>query len=592
MQANDFVWFSNMVSEVKLQVSDFTIFEELVTSSFNSDQFNPNNLKIDDYAPRIIFISVSQVNISATVIHGTGYGLIAALEDAFLKVQQRFDLKANKYIIKLDIVTKSRIHNNYSEDEKLDFVLGLEGVAFSDESDLAILPEQISHNYLWDSDRKMLKNRLYNYLEKNPPETLKLSNVLRNKKFDIYIFSTESFLVEPKKLVPLYRGQLRFESFSRKELKESISLAGKYLINAIAPNGRFDYQYHVDANFSARDYNFLRHAGTCFALAEYLEFSQDPKCLPALKTALEYMKLFKAPGLEDPTTTCFIERGLVKVGGNGLAALALAKYIAISGDESDKELLREICNWILTQTKGDGNFKGHKQYYHNGKYSTETVLYYPGEVIYGLVSAYSLLKEEKWLETANRIAHWMINIRDQGIEMIDLEHDHWLLYGLNALYRFSPNQLYIEHSAKICHAIIYRQVLKSEYPDYFGAHNNYGYPSSTQTATRSEGLLAAYKLLRDFGNSSKFTQKVFESAKRCVAFQLKTQYNPINCMYIHDAKRALGGFRASIAEHDVRIDYVQHNLSSLISLYKILSEEYKELKEEEQIALYIPNKLK
>jgi len=570
-QSQNEIWFDNIKDAKPLGPDDFKTFEDLVTSSVKANKFNPNNLKIKDSVPRIVFISIAEFAVTATVFHGQGYGIVAAFELAFNRMQKRFDCSDKRYTVKLDMVTSQRLQQNCDTKIKYNFIKGIEGVAFAKEFDLAMLPDQASYNYLWNNDFQMSTNRIYNFLEKNPPETQKFANVLRNNKFDIHFFKTQSYLLEKDELTPLYRGQHLFKDFSLQYLKDSACMGGQYLINSILPNGRFDYIYHADTNNYERDYNFLRHAGTCFSLAEYLEFSQDKECLPALKRALEYMKLFGAPGLEDPQTTCFIERGLVKVGGNGLAALALAKYIKVTGDDKDMELLRKICNWILTQTQEDGNFKGHKQYYHDGSYSSKTVLYYPGEVIYGLVMSYHLMREEKWMDAANRIAHWMINVRDKGVENIRLEHDHWLLYGLYELHKLTPHQIYIEHTVKICQAIMHRHILSSEYPDYVGAHNNRRDPSSTQAATRSEGLLAAYKLLRDYGNMPEFAAKVMEYAQRSVCFQLRTQYTTLNTMYIHNAAKALGGFRAALNTHDIRIDYVQHNISSLISLYNILS---------------------
>lgn len=572
MKTQNTIWFGDIEENDLVQEGDFKTFEQIVSSSIQANKFNPSKLSITDSSPRIVFITIGEFSVTATVFYGQAQGLMAAFEAAFKKVKERFDCRNKDYIIKIDIVVSARVQKDCnSSDTIYNFTRGIEGIAFDKVSNLAILPEQISCNFLWNNNAKMLPERLHNYLENNPPESHKLDKVLHSNRssFDVYFFKTKSFVLEKNNLKIIYRGQFLFESFSNENLKESINLAGKYLINSILPNGRYDYIYYVTSNFSDIDYNFLRHAGTCFSLAEYFEFSNDQECLPALNRALDYMRLFSVPGLEDPQTTCFVERGLATIGSNGLAALALAKYMKVTNDKKDQDLLTRMCNWILTQIADDGNFKGHKQRYHTGNYTGSEVLYYPGEVIYGLVMSYNLLKEHKWIDGANKIANWIITVRDSDLKPLKLEHDHWMLYGLNELYRITPNQIYIDYTAKICQAIMHRQILESQYPDYLGAHNNNGDPSSTQAATRSEGLLAAYKLLKDFGNMPEFTDKVLEYAKRSVAFQLRTQYTKLNTIYVRNAKKALGGFRQSINSHHIRIDYVQHNLSSLISLYNL-----------------------
>ena len=63
---------------------------------------------------------------------------------------------------------------------------------------------------------------------------------------------------------------------------------------------------------------------------------------------------------------------------------------------------------------------------------------------------------------------------------------------------------------------------------------------------------------------------IMECAKRTIAFQLRTQYTELTTMYLAVREKAYGGFRGSINTHEIRIDYVQHNLSSLLALYQIM----------------------
>lgn len=572
------IWFDTLLTSkntnrnIVLHPSDLEEFAKLVRTSVKNNKFNPENLTIKDFAPRIVFISVSEFPVMATVFQGEGYGLFSAFEDAFKKLQQRFRKLTQHHIVKIDIVTSVKILENCDKKTKYNLIYGLEGIAFGREFDLAILPEQLSSNYLLENRSELIFDNLYDYLENDPLKAQNLFKLLRNQEFSSYIFKTNSFLLENDKFLPLYRGQVLFYEFSYKDLQTSIELGAKYLVNSILPNGRYDYRYSVNKNVSVRDYNFLRHAGTCFSLAEYFEVSKDQACLVQLKKAINYMKLFAFPGLENPETICFVDRGLSKIGGNGLTALALAKYISVTGEESNKDFLTKVCNWLVIQTKDDGNFRGHQQYYHNGRYYDSEVLYYPGEVIYGLTKSYKLIKTEAWLITAQRIANWIINTRDKDVDDLNLPHDHWLLYGLNELYRIDPNPMYLEHAAKTCKAIIEYQIQSSKYLDYIGAHNNKSDPSSTQAAVRSEGLIAAYKLFRDYNYDSDLSNRILKYLKGSIAFELRTQYNFVNTIYLKDAKKALGGFRESLDVHSIRIDYVQHNISALIGLLEIFDD--------------------
>jgi hypothetical protein len=50
-------------------------------------------------------------------------------------------------------------------------------------------------------------------------------------------------------------------------------------------------------------------------------------------------------------------------------------------------------------------------------------------------------------------------------------------------------------------------------------------------------------------------------------------FTPADSYLLPDPARALGGFYASYADHTTRIDYVEHNLSSLLGLAELLGAE-------------------
>jgi hypothetical protein len=120
---------------------------------------------------------------------------------------------------------------------------------------------------------------------------------------------------------------------------------------------------------------------------------------------------------------------------------------------------------------------------------------------------------------------------------------------------------------RIARAITKKQNRNPDHPDRLGAY--YDSADSTPTATRTEGLCAAYRLARDFDRSGD-AQDLLEAIRLGIAFQLKTQFRPESVMYLEKPMLALGGFRESLTDYDVRIDFVQHNLSAILGYYRIL----------------------
>ena len=165
-------------------------------------------------------------------------------------------------------------------------------------------------------------------------------------------------------------------------------------------------------------------------------------------------------------------------------------------------------------------------------------------------------------------------MKDAGVDTYDLRHDHWLLMGLNELYRYRENSLYLNQSQRIAESIMYLQrdniTRDAEEPEWLGSY--YTPPRSTPTAIRSEGLIAAFHLLSDY-TDTKITEDILYAISLGIEFQLRTQCTQDNSDHLPNPDRALGGFREDLTSYDIRIDYVQHNISSILGFLVILNEE-------------------
>ncbi len=249
-----------------------------------------------------------------------------------------------------------------------------------------------------------------------------------------------------------------------------------------------------------------------------------------------------------------------------MAAVALAKHIEVTGNNRHLALLKRLGRYIQQSQVSNGKFL-HQRNYPSGSPRNFVSQYYPGEAQLALVRFYALDRDESWLDTAEKNANYLINVRDRGCQTSRLIHDHWLLYALNELYRFRPKPLYLKHSMRIAQAIMGRQNRNPDIPDHLGSY--YRSPRSTPTATRLEGLLAAYQLARDFGSQSE-ARAILKAIGLGIAFQLQTQFQPESVLYLEDPERSLGGFRRSLTDFEIRIDYVQHNISALVAFYRLL----------------------
>lgn len=331
----------------------------------------------------------------------------------------------------------------------------------------------------------------------------------------------------------------------------------------------FDYNYDAKTNRSDQDYNLLRHAGTCYSLIELYQSTGDIRFLHAARIGIEYLLSFTDVPLDQHSQADFeaiVSVGReAKLGGAALALLALVQYQKATGDSSWFPCAKKLANFIVFQQKQSGEFVS-KYYYGDPESEVFESIYYPGEAILALTRLYRVDRDPTWLLSAIRGANWLILKRDAGKKTQDLPHDHWLLIALNELQQLTGKSLYTQHSLRIANAILIGLCTTSTNPDWIGSF--YVPPRSTPTATRAEALVAVWQLTTRNRISN---ARYLEGLKLMAGFQLRCQITQNSALDLPRPDLAVGGFRRGLSDWEVRIDYVQHNISSLLGLYSILA---------------------
>lgn len=566
------IWFDNISNTAPLAENALPTLTKLAYATLTQSDVAiiiPADLENDE-VPRLVFISVSDGVTRAYVNLGGGYGILAALNDVLNNTQVQLPPNYDVRWLKIDIVdavvdnTSANLSGGFAYDRTL------YGLAFSAEIGIAFLPQELTTNTLTDSDNDFRLNNMRDYLlERHDPSKIEALNQLdMQNAIEMYTFTTQSYFADGEKHYPLYRGhRLVTESTSDEWLATSIS-AGDYLTAVTAENGRFVYAYLPKTDTERASYNALRHAGTLYAMLELYEVTQDADLLAAIQRASGYLvnELIKpcTAYYSGEAVFCVVENNEVKLGGNGLALLALSKYTTVLEDEQYLPIMTGLANWIVGGQSDDGDFV-HKILYLTNELTDFRSGYYTGEALFGLMRFYAIDNDSRWLEAADRGARFLILVRDAQVVNSDLPHDHWFLYALNELYRFKNDQIFIDHTLRLVDPILSAQHDASQYPDWAGGY--YSPPSSTPAATRAEGLCSAYMLLRDFAPEHASTIRTAILAG--LNFQLQTQFQPESLMYLPNPSRAVGGFRRDYGNYEIRIDYNQHNMSAFLCARRI-----------------------
>lgn len=532
----------------------------------------------------ITFLSISNNKTPAYVIKGKGKNITNAINSA---IQTYFNKKPSQFkptSIKLDILSrfspikkstnKFRINKN-----KITYDRGMDGIAFGDDFHTAFLPGEITGYRIIRKKKLNIKNA-FRALHYHLPSTFsKFTKPIDDNTATVaYKFNTKSYYIDDKAFYPLYRNHRIFHELNKGDLWNAIELTkDNYFKNVVNKRGKFIYSYLPFENKKEKRYNILRHAGTIYSMLETYELMPDNQLLEEANRAFKFLfDRIKPLTINGKDVKVVVEKDAQKVGGNALAIVALAKYTKVTGDKQYVPLMQELAAWIQEVQGEDGEFTVHKQQYSTGKRFDFISHYYPGEAILALVRLYQIDKKEEWLDVAEKAANFLINIRDKDDTIDTIAHDHWLLYGLNDLYRERNKSIYIKHSFFIAKAIMKTQITEknASRKELVGGYvpKSGREPSSTPVACRSEGLSATYQLAKDFGYLE-MAQRINYAIKQGIKFQLQMQLRPETVMHYKKKQLCLGAIQSGLKKYSLRIDFTQHNISSFIAYYKILNDE-------------------
>jgi hypothetical protein len=312
------------------------------------------------------------------------------------------------------------------------------------------------------------------------------------------------------------------------------------LAQLVGSGGEFLYHYDMIGR-SLPGYNALRHAGSIWAM---LHVGGQAK-RPAARRAVAWRVKRYRRNRTDGSQLALEHRNQVKAGGNALAILAHLEL----GTPKDMRLARGLANHLLSLQREDGDY--HHKLWVDGTIDEFRSNYYTGEAMFALARFAAAAKAPRYLASALR-AERVLGPRGYGVA----EQSHWMLYALEAIHKslhLAPDQGVShgdleEHACKIVEGII-------DDPAY-RARNQ-----STPTACRSEGLLAGWRLLRGAQEAERFAKlrdRILIEVKKNLVQQLRYQ-------------AADGGFINGANDFSVRIDYIQHNISSLYDFAMIQS---------------------
>lgn len=409
------------------------------------------------------------------------------------------------------------------------------------------------------------------------------------------------------------------------KLSSFIALATSYLVRVSHTEhqdpentGKFTYIAYLDKDLPVdftehkqKSYNLLRHNGAIYSMALSYNRTPDPDLLEAIQRSVAYLKREAIGPVPDVSAAEDVEDDLVhwknlpnlpnllaawetkgmtgdhdsakaKLGGAGLALIALVSMEQITPGVSDLSYLRQIGEFIKYMQHEDGSFTCRYIPSEGGREDTWTSLYYPGEAALGLIYLASLetdpVQKQKWVHVSAKTIMYLERLR-RTQKLSEIEPDHWALLATRQLLPLLDQTskeywLVYDHGIRVVKSMMAghsKQQLKEESKGCFTFDSR-----TCPTATRMEGMIAALSFVRPTemftsdkeDNAETLLDRMHHDIRLGISFLLEsqdtsTEYNMhggVPVKYPAETSRA----------KEVRVDYVQHSMSAMIAYEKLL----------------------
>lgn len=388
--------------------------------------------------------------------------------------------------------------------------------------------------------------------------------------------------------LPLSRGLPPPPPFSAESLRNGALAGGRYLVDHLAPNGRYVYERDLSTGRGTDPgqpgaYSIPRHAGTTYFLAELYRLTGEGFLREPIERAFAHLQeLIAAGGCAGALPggarfACVVDRGQTQahLGSTALTVVALAEYQRATGEARYLPLARELGEWILHMQRRDGTFA----HVYDVKAATRDertqLFFYAGEAALALARMHELTGEARYRDAAERALDALIAWYDFFLGGFFLGEEHWTCIAAEALHAAVKKDAYRRFCSAFAEFQRRQQPAPGEHPDqeeYAGSYNVTPFlvPQNTPAGSRTEAMISAYLLGKHHGRPEPAIRGQIEAALR---YALGQQIRAESDFHVAGGVRGAGAVPGSPIDRRVRIDYVQHVGSAMIRWAALLEEE-------------------
>jgi hypothetical protein len=363
----------------------------------------------------------------------------------------------------------------------------------------------------------------------------------------------------------------RVPDVNRENLKAAALSAGRYLARHVRNDGSYRYEIDPIKNEDSPGYNWPRHSGATWYLADVAIYSKDNAMQRAVERAARRLAGYAL--VDCGEHRCIAEGERADLGSAALALLAFVEIVEGGLLPELEQPIRDLCAFIRSQQRADGEFM---HFYDRPakKPIDQQVLYYTGEAAFALSRASRITNDKRDLEAASRALTVLV---DRPFWYVAWRYfwgaEHWTCHAMNDLWDRKPNRT----ALRFCldwQESIRNLSIQDRYasPAYAGATSGGPFvpPSLGGSSSRMEAAVSTLKAAQRGGVSEKELKALETGLRQTLGFLMRHQFQPGPRHLMVNGGQMHGGFPTSPINFKVRIDNPQHAGTGLLHYLEYL----------------------
>src|SRR5262249_32871386 len=195
------------------------------------------------------------------------------------------------------------------------------------------------------------------------------------------------------------RPRITAETLTRDQVRDAIVAGANYLARGVSTDGHFRYTVNAVTDQDVPGYDWARHSGATFFLAQVVALTGDQAMIDACRRAAT---LLRGPAMNNcGSNRCVGDEQVVFLGSSALALLAFTEIVEKKIDESYRPAVVELTKFLRSQQRQDGEFM-HEYDRQNNRPIDYQYLYYSSEASLALARAYAITQDKADLVAALR----------------------------------------------------------------------------------------------------------------------------------------------------------------------------------------------